>query len=142
MTQQYQADGISFRYPDDWRLDREESADGWTVLLQSPGTAFLTLTCDLSGASTEEIAAAALEALQEDYPTLEASPQVDTLAGQMAVGHDIQFFSLDLTNTCWTRSIDSATGVVLVLCQTNDLELEEYEPVLRAICVSLTVEEE
>ena len=142
MSQQYQADGISFRYPDDWRLDREESADGWTVLLQSPGTAFLTLTCDHSGASTEEIAAAALEALQEDYPTLEASPQVDTLAGQMAVGHDIQFFSLDLTNTCWTRSIDSAAGVVLVLCQTNDLELEEYEPVLRAICASLTVEEE
>ncbi|HEY7428158.1 MAG TPA: hypothetical protein VH682_28250 [Gemmataceae bacterium] len=142
MRQQYQAEGISFRYPDDWRLEREESADGWTVLLQSPGTAFLTLTCDRSGASTEEITAAALEALQEDYPALEASPQVDTLAGQMAVGHDIQFFSLDLTNTCWTRSIDSAAGVVLVLCQTNDLELEEYEPVLRAICASLTVEEE
>ena len=56
MSQEYQADGISFRYPDNWRLDREESADGWTVLLQSPGTAFLTLTCDQSGASTEEIA--------------------------------------------------------------------------------------
>ena len=60
----------------------------------------------------------------------------------MAVGHDIQFFSLDLTNTCWTRSIDSAIGTLLVLCQSNDLELEEYEPVLRAICASLTVEEE
>ncbi len=142
MSQQYQADGVSFRYPDDWRLDREESEDGWTVLLQSPGTAFLTLTCDQSGASKEEIAAAALEALQEDYPALEASPQVDTLAGQMAVGHDIQFFSLDLTNTCWTRSIDSAAGVMLLLCQTNDLELEQYEPALRAICASLTVEEE
>jgi hypothetical protein len=142
MNQHYQADGVSFRYPDNWRLDREESADGWTVLLQSPGTAFLTLTCDQSGASTEEIAAAALEALREEYPALEASPQVDTLAGQMAVGHDIEFFSLDLTNTCWTRSIDSAAGTLLVLCQTNDLELEEYEPVLRAICASLAVEEE
>lgn len=142
MNREYQADGISFRYPDDWRLDREESEDGWTVLLQSPGTAFLTLTCDQSGASTEEIAAAALEALQEDYPDLEASPQVDTLAGQMAIGHDIQFFSLDLTNTCWTRCIDSAAGVVLVLCQSNDLELEEYEPILRAICASLNIEEE
>jgi hypothetical protein len=142
MSWQYQAEGISFRYPDDWRLDREEAEDGWTVLLQSPGTAFLTLTCDHSGAGTEEIANAALEALRADYPALEAQPKVDSLAGQMAVGHDIQFFSLDLTNTCWTRSIDTAAGAVLVLCQSNDLELDEYEPVLRAICDSLTVEED
>lgn len=142
MTQHYQADGVSFAYPDDWRLDREQSADYWTVQLQSPGTAFLTLTWDRSGATREEIAAAALDALKADYPTLEAQPQVETLAGQMAVGHDIQFFSLDLTNTCWTRSLYGADGVLLVLCQSNDLELEEYEPVLRAICASLTVEEE
>jgi hypothetical protein len=142
MSRDYQDDGISFRYPDNWKLEREESADGWTVLLQSPGTAFLTLTCDSSGASTEEIAEATLEALRADYPGLEATPQVDTLAGQMAIGHDIQFFSLDLTNTCWTRSIYSDAGTVLVLCQTNDLELEEYEPVLRAICASLRVEAE
>ncbi len=142
MSQDYQEDGISFRYPDDWRLDREDSADGWTVLLQSPGTAFLTLTCDRSGTSTEEIAQAALEALRADYPNLDANPQIDTLAGQMAIGHDIEFISLDLTNTCWTRCFYSDAGTVLVLCQTNDLELEEYEPILRAICASLTVEEE
>jgi hypothetical protein len=141
MTQHYQADGVAFDYPDDWQLDREESADGWTALLQSPGTAFLTLTCDRSGATTEEIAAAALDALKAEYPTLEVQSQVDSLAGQMAVGHDIQFFSLDLTNTCWTRSIYSAEGVLLLLCQCNDLELEQYEPALRAICASLTVEE-
>jgi|SRR5579875_899264 hypothetical protein len=141
MTQHYQADGVSFDYPDDWQLSREESIDGWTVLLQSPGTAFLTLTCDQSGATTEEIVAAVLDALKDEYPTLEVQAKVDTLAGQMAVGHDIQFISLDLTNTCWTRSIYSADGVLLILCQCNDLELEQYEPVLRAICASLTVEE-
>jgi hypothetical protein len=58
------------------------------------------------------------------------------------VGHDIRFFSLDLTNTCWTRSFYSARGTVLVLCQTNDLELETNEPVLRAICASLEVDDE
>jgi hypothetical protein len=142
MSPQYQTDGISFRYPANWRLDREESEDGWTVLLQSPGTAFLMLTCEGSGAGAEEVAAAALAALQAEYPALEAQPQVDTLAGQMAIGHDIQFFTLDLTNTCWTRSISSDAGTVLILCQCNDLELDEYEPVLRAICTSLRIEEE
>jgi hypothetical protein len=141
MSRQFQDDGISFRYPESWKMEREESEDGWTVLLQSPGTAFMTLTCDNSGASAEEVAEATLEALRADYPALDAQPKVDTLAGQMAVGHDIQFFSLDLTNTCWTRSIYSEPGTVLVLCQTNDLELEEFEPVLRAICASIKIEE-
>jgi hypothetical protein len=141
MSRGYEYDGISFRYPEDWQLDREESEDGWTVLLQSPGTAFMTLSCDHTGASTEEVVAATLTALQAEYPALEARPQVDTLAGQMAVGHEIQFFSLDLTNTCWTRSIDSQAGALLVLCQANDLELDEYEPVLRGICATLKVEE-
>src|SRR5579871_2849113 len=98
MSKHYQEDGLSFEYPDNWRLDREESEDGWTVLLQSPGTAFMTLTCDHSGASIEEVANAALEALRAEYPALEPQPHVDTLAGQMSIGHDIQFFSLDLTN--------------------------------------------
>jgi hypothetical protein len=90
----------------------------------------------------EELSETALEALREDYPQLEAEERVDSLAGQMAVGHNVRFFSLDLTNTCWTRSLYTAQGTVLVMCQTNDLELEKNEPVLRAICASLRVEED
>jgi len=67
---------------------------------------------------------------------------VDNLAGQPAIGHDIRFISLDLTNTCWTRTFYSSEGTVLVLCQANDLELEQHEPVLRAICESLEVDQE
>jgi hypothetical protein len=142
MSKQFQEDGISVAYPDDWTLEREEADNGWTVAVQSPGTAFLSVTCDGDRPAPEEVAATVLEALRSDYPGLEARPAVETLAGQMAVGHDVEFFSLDLTNTCWTRSFHSDVGTVLVLCQTSDLELEEYEPVLRAICASLKVEEE
>jgi hypothetical protein len=142
MSKQFQEDGISFSYPESWHLEREEAEGGWTVSLQSPGTAFLTVTLDFNMPDTQEVAETVLEALKSEYPTLESSPTIDTLAGQMAVGHDIQFFSFDLTNSCWTRSLFAATGTVLVLCQTNDLELEEYEPVMKAICASLKVEEE
>jgi hypothetical protein len=133
--------GVSFDYPENWRLEREEADDGWTVSLQSPGTAFLTVTLDAQMPGTAEVAETVLEALRSDYPNLEARPCVDTLAGQMAVGHDIAFFSFDLTNTCWTRTLHTDTGTLLVLAQTNDLELEKYEPVLQAICASLKVEE-
>src|SRR5260370_2658988 len=141
MPSTFEREGISFRYPESWRLEPEETDGGWTVLLQSPGTAFLMLTFDDNMPATEEIAGAALAALCEEYPTLEAEERADTLAGQMAVGHDLTFLSLDLTHTCWTRSFQSETGTILVLCQTSDLELAEYGAVLEVVCASLRVEE-
>jgi hypothetical protein len=142
VTKQFQESGIRFRYPDNWRLEREDTANGWTVSLYSPDTAFMLISCDDTMPTTEDMAEAALDALRTEYPQLEADERIDSLAGQMAVGHDVRFFSFDLTNTCWTRSIYGAKGTVLVLCQTNDLELEQTEPVLRAICASLEVESE
>jgi hypothetical protein len=142
MSRQFKEGGLSFSYPDNWRLEREESETGWTVSLQSPQTAFVIVACDGSMPSPEDVAQTTLEALQSEYPGLEADATVDTLAGQMAVGHDIHFFSFDLTNTCWTRSLYSDAGTLLVMCQANDLELEDYEPVMRAICSSLQVEQD
>jgi hypothetical protein len=137
----FREDGISFRYPENWTLEREDAEGGWTVSVQSPDTAFLVLSCDEGMPDTEEVAETTLEALREEYPGLEAEPRAETLAGRMAVGHDIQFISFDLTNTCWTRCFDSDAGTVLVMCQANDLEMEKNGPVLKAICASLAVEE-
>jgi hypothetical protein len=134
--------GIRFRYPENWTLERAEDDTGWTVSLQSPGTAFLMLCLRADTPPAEDLADTALAALREDYPDLEADDCVDTVAGQMAVGHNIRFFSLDVTNTCWTRSFYLAGGTVLLMCQTSDLDLAGNEPVLRAICASLEVEED
>jgi hypothetical protein len=142
MAERFENNGICFQYPENWRLEREESETGWTVLLQSPDTAFFLLSLDEDCPDSDRVANTALEALREDYPDLEADECVDSLAGQPAVGHDIRFTSLDLTNTCWTRSFYCAEGTVLVMCQLNDLELEQHEPVLRAICASLELEDE
>jgi hypothetical protein len=141
MAAQFDDGGIRFRYPENWSLEREDSEEGWTVSLQSPGTAFLMLCLRSDMPPPDQMTATALDALRADYPDLEADDRVESLAGQPAVGHDIRFFSLDLTNTCWTRSFYTAQGTVLLLCQTSDLELETTEPVLRAICASLEVEE-
>jgi hypothetical protein len=142
MAATFEEDGIRFQYPENWKLEREEDETGWTASVQSPGTAFFMVCLRDDLPTPNELAETALDALREDYPDLEAEEQVETLAGQMAVGHDIRFFSLDLTNTCWTRSFYSARGTVLVMCQTSDLELEKNEPVLRAICASLKAEQD
>jgi hypothetical protein len=141
MAAHFDADGIHFLYPENWRLDREDTDSGWTVMLQSPDTAFFLLSFDESRPAAEQMADTAREALQEEYSDLESDDRTESLAGQPAVGHDMRFTSLDLTNTCWTRSFYCGDGTVLVMCQLNDLELETHEPVLRAICASLTVED-
>ena len=141
MVKQFDADGVSFRYPDNWTLEREEADGGWTATLQSPATAFLVVTLDRTLPEPQQMAETALAALRSEYPALEADAVVDLLAGEMAVGHDIQFFSFDLSNTGWTRSLYGGAGTLLVYWQANDLELPATEPVLRAICASLKVEE-
>jgi hypothetical protein len=142
MAVRFDDGGIRFSYPENWRLEREENETGWTVSLQSPGTAFMMVCLREDLPTPDQLADAALDALRDDYPELEADDCVDNLAGQPAIGHDIRFISLDLTNTCWTRSFYTSEGTVLVLCQANDLELEQHEPVLRAICKSLEVDDE
>jgi hypothetical protein len=137
----FEADGIRFQYPDNWQLTREEAGTGWTVSVQSPATAFFILTFDEEMPEVGAVAETVLEALRADYPDLEAEPALESLAGQPAIGHDIRFFSLDLTNTCHTRCFYSDAGTILLMWQANDLELDAVEPVLRAICASLRVEE-
>ncbi len=141
MVAEFDDAGIRFKYPENWRLEREENEQGWTVTVQSCETAFLMLCLREDMPSTDEMAQIALGALREDYPELEVDDCVDSVAGQPAVGHHIRFFSFDLTNTCWTRSFYSANGTVLVMCQFNDLESEKNGPVLRAICASLEVDD-
>lgn len=142
LVAEFDEEGIRFRYPESWQLERQDNEDGWTVTLQSPETAFLMVCLRQDQPDPVKIADTALEALREEYEDLEADDCVELLAGKSAVGHDIRFFSFDLTNTCWTRSFYSPNGTVLVMAQVNDLEHATNEPLLRAICKSFAVAEE
>jgi hypothetical protein len=141
MPAEFNEGGIRLQYPENWTFAKEETEEGWTIMIQSPETAFLLLTLREDSPGPELLVETALTALREDYPDLEADSAVDTLAGQPAIGHDIRFFSLDLTNTCWTRSIEAVQGTILLMCQFTDLESEIHQAVLRAMCASLQVEE-
>jgi hypothetical protein len=107
-------DGVRFQYPDNWSLTQEDNPSGWTAALQSPGTAFLLFTLDRDTPEAELMVETALEAMRAEYPDLEVDPIVTNVAGQPTCGHDMRFFSLDLTNTCCTRSFYAAGGTILL----------------------------
>jgi hypothetical protein len=137
MPSRFHEDGISFQYPENWALERDEHESGWTVAVQSPGTAFLTVTFDTAVPEIGSMADAALETLRAEYPDLESEPKVESIADQPAVGHDVRFFALDLTNTAGIRAFRAEEGTVLVLWQFTDLEEERIEPVMRAMRASI-----
>ena len=110
MAATFQANGLIFQYPENWQLQRDDTENGWTVSLQCPEAAFLMVSFDGDMPDPELMAETALQALQQEYPTLEADPCLDNIAGQPASGHDIRFFSLDLTNTCQGRNRNCASS--------------------------------
>jgi hypothetical protein len=137
----FEEGGIRLQYPENWKLVKEPSEEGWTIIIESPETAFLLLTLREDSPDPQQLVDTALAALREDYQEIEADAAVENLAGLPAIGHDIRFFSLDLTNTCWTRSVETEQGTILLMCQFNDLESEINQSVLRAMCSSLQIDE-
>ena len=138
----FEQDGVRFQYPENWELTRDENPNGWTVTVQSPSTAFFMVTFDAELPEAELMAETALETMRAEYANFEADPVQESIAGQPACGHDMRFFSLDLTNTCCTRALYTAAGTVLLFWQTTDLDLDLIEPVIQAIRASLRVEED
>ncbi|MER3415895.1 MAG: hypothetical protein C4297_06750 [Gemmataceae bacterium] len=139
--QRFERDGLHFEYPENWQIEQSEAEDGWAVIVQSPGTAFMLVSVHDQRPSVEELLEASLVALREEYPDLEMETATETIAGYRAPGFDIQFFSMDLTNSCWTRSFRTPRRSVLILCQTNDAELEEVEPIFQTMRETMEVAE-
>jgi hypothetical protein len=139
----FERDGIRFQYPTNWTLESEEDADGgWSATVQSLETAFLLITLRPDADNAAELADQTFDALKTEYKELDAANAVGSFAGQLAIGHDIDFLTLDTAITCWTRCVQTLAGPLLVMCQVSEYERERHEPVLRAMCASLSIEEE
>lgn len=145
MVETFDRDGVRFSYPSNWRPDAEsaDDADGaWTVVLQSPGTAFLLAALRPDADTPADLADQTLEALRADYQELDAENVVATLAGRPAIGHDVDFLTLDTAVACRTRCLDTPNGPLLLLAQVGEYDRAAAEPVFAAVFASLTIEGE
>ena len=137
----YNQSGISFDYPSNWRIEREgASPSEWTVSVQSPATAFVLLSLRPDARDPADLADQTLDALKAEYKELDAEDRIETVAGQPAIGHDIDFLTVDAAVTCRTRCLETPAGPLLVLCQTSEFDRPQHDPVLRAIVASLSIE--
>ncbi|WP_439629431.1 hypothetical protein [Gemmata sp.] len=140
--QEYSRDGISFKFPTNWRAEAEDTEDGgWAVTVSSPDTAFALVSLRPDAGPPADLADQILDALRADYPELDAENRVETVGGVMAVGHDIDFLTLDAAVACRTRALDTLAGALVVMTQVSGYDRAENEPVLRAVVASVTIED-
>ena len=143
MINTFERDGVRFEYPGNWTAEPAESeAGGWAVSVHSPETAFILVALRPEADDPAQLADRTLEALRAEYQELDAEDVVEAIGGLAAVGHDIDFLTLDTPITCQTRCVGTPAGPLLVMWQTSEYDRERNEPVLRAIRASLTVEQE
>ena len=130
--------GLHFQYPDNWALETADARDGCdSIGVQSPGGAFWTVSRHPSSADPHRLASAALEAMQEEYETVESYETHENIAGHETVGYDINFYCLDLTNTAKVRCLRVGRASYTLFFQAEDREFAAVEPVFRAISFSL-----
>jgi hypothetical protein len=134
MTGIYDDHGIRFEYPPNWELDVSEDGTRTLVEMHSPsGLAFALVTLDEECPAPAAIADEALEAMRDEYPTLDAAPALETIGGHRAIGHDAEFFSLDMVNACAIRCFRTPRRTVLVFGQWSELDGDAPEAQLRAV---------
>jgi hypothetical protein len=118
--------GIRFDYPADWEVEvLDDDGERSSVSVQSPnGLAFAIISLDRTRRDPDELADEAFEAMKAEYPHLDAIQVLETIDGHRAIGHDIEFLSLDMTNACIIRSFRTPIRTVLIFTQWSDLEVE------------------
>ena len=128
---------IRFQYPENWQVDRQDTDEGWTVTVQSPGTAFLLISCYTERPEVTEVVQTSLQAMQQDYPELESQTASEKIAGHQAKGVDINFLSLDTLSSCHLRSFRTRTLTFLLLTQSSAFDNATTLAVLDAVRLSL-----
>ncbi len=130
--------GLCFEYPDNWSVDQGEDVDAnQQVVVSSPHTAFWQLSKHPAGTDLEPLFDEVLAALRSEYQEIEVELEDEVVEGYSITGFTVNFFYLDLTNTCWLRGIVTESANYLLVCQAEDREFAQVELVFRAMLASV-----
>lgn len=133
---------LKFLHPSDWVVEANETEDGPSVSLQSPGASFAIVAAFPADADPEIVVDQAMETLREEHPGLEIDDDADELDPKLAnephaVVLEAVFFSLDTLSYCWLSSWRLTDATVFVMLQSTDRERAASLGVFRGICQTI-----
>lgn len=126
--------GLRFEYPSSWELEVTDHGPVMTVAVQEPsGLGFALITTDESRPDPADVADAALDAMREEYPDLDASPAMETINDHCTTGHDVEFFAMDMTNAASIRCFRTSRRTVLAFGQWSDVGGADLPDLIRGV---------
>jgi hypothetical protein len=134
--------GIRIQYPTNWTVEAEDDGPAWSANILSRDTGFVLASLRPDLEHPAELVDEALAALKAEYKDLDAEPVVDSIAGQPAVGYDVDFLAVDTSVVSYIRGLYTPDGPLLLLAQVSEYDREENEPLLKAVIASVMVEDE
>jgi hypothetical protein len=138
MPARFDSLGVSFQYPDNWRLDDSDAILGRrSVTVYSPGGAFWSLSIHSGTLEPAKLAGAVVDAMRQEYDSLEAEETEESVAGIELFGYDMAFYCLDLTNTAHIRTVHFAYNTYAIYCQAEDREYGQVARVFHAMTYAL-----
>jgi hypothetical protein len=139
MTATFDKAGIRFYYPENWEVVDENVVEGpLTVSLQSPGGGFWSVMIYDRGTDTNVLLRETLDQMREEYEGLESNVIFEQFEEAEATGYEMFFYCLDFLVCARSLVVKAGNGqIVLLLWQAEDRDFVNYDPVFRAITVSL-----
>ena len=137
MSATYEKLGVQFMYPENWEImDEDPHAEPRSVAAHNETGAFWSVTIYKSDVEADDVAAAALAALREEYEELESQSVSEDLGPLPSSGYDAQFYVQQLVAAARIRTFTIGDETVLLLCQAEDREFERLSDVFQAMTLS------
>lgn len=140
LNAEYAEHGLRFSYPQDWELSEQREGDEISITVNSPQTAFWTVTLFLDRPDPKRVMKAALDAFRQEYPELDVYPVKTRVCGQVSLARNLDFVCLELLNSAWLRTLRTPDFTIFVLYQAHDAELKVNGPILKQITKSMEVD--
>jgi len=90
-----------------------------------------------AGGEPLDLAAEVLKTMREEYAELEADSIIEQIEKQDIVGFEMRFYYLDFVVMARIVSFKRGEQSLVVLCQAEDRDFDQLDPIFRAVLVSL-----
>jgi hypothetical protein len=135
MPKTFQGLGMSFHYPDNWRIvemaEDPQAIDA--VSFESPETAVLHISRYPASREPDQLLEDAVRSMREEFDEVEQEDLLFDLGDSESFGCDLTFFVLDLIVTSRLLSFQLGEHTYLVQMQAEDREFEKHRGLLRAM---------